>query len=204
MSKLIKKNDVLLLLTPLAPTSCLDSTQSPAPSFVHHPHTQDSPPYKAIRMNPLFLPEIVVLIGAHLTRSETIACIRVCSLWHTILAPLLHHDFIFLTSKQNKTTRNNKRKQRKATLPTPQDYGYVCGGGALLIGRDNSNNNKSNKSNHLRRPFRSKHWNAAPIISAGCQLLVSSCLSTLPQPVALCRNGLLSATSTRGRFSLLL
>ncbi|KAG0070242.1 hypothetical protein BGZ89_001063 [Linnemannia elongata] len=99
-------------------------------------------------MNPLLLPEIIVIVGAHLTRSDTIVSLRVCTLWHAALEPLLYHDFI-LPSKQFKTTRAKKRKQRRAAMLPPQDFDFKCGQRA--IGRDNNDTNKDNENKNKRR-----------------------------------------------------
>lgn len=105
----------------------------------------------ALGMNPLLLPEIILIVGAHLTRSETIVSLRVCTLWHAALEPLLYHDFI-LPYKQFKTTRAKKRKQRKAAMLPPRDFDFRCGQRA--INRDNNDDtNKDNKNkNNRRRP----------------------------------------------------
>ncbi|KAG0294595.1 hypothetical protein BGZ96_000868 [Linnemannia gamsii] len=103
-------------------------------------------------MNPLLLPEIILLIGARLTRSETIACLRVCSLWHATLVPLLYYNFTLPHKQQHKSTRHKKRKQRWTAPRLSTDYGHECGSGALLVGRNNSSSNsKNSKSNYLRR-----------------------------------------------------
>ncbi|KAK3832957.1 MAG: hypothetical protein JOS17DRAFT_741158, partial [Linnemannia elongata] len=111
-------------------------------------HTHTLHPF-SLGMNPLLLPEIILIVGAHLTRSEAIVSLRVCSLWHAALEPFLYHDF-FLPYKQFKTTRAKKRKQRKAAMLTPQDPDYRCGQRA--IGRDNHDNaSKDNKNKNNRR-----------------------------------------------------
>ncbi|KAK3842594.1 MAG: hypothetical protein J3R72DRAFT_442690 [Linnemannia gamsii] len=66
-----------------------------------------------IIINPLLLPEIIDLIGTHLTRLEITSSLRVCSLWHAVLEPLLYRDFI-LPHKQQKNNRAMKRARKQA------------------------------------------------------------------------------------------
>ncbi|KAF9541711.1 hypothetical protein EC957_002730 [Mortierella hygrophila] len=102
-------------------------------------------------MNPLLLPEIILIVGAYLTHSETIISLRVCTLWHAVLEPLLYHDFT-LPYKKFKTTRAKKRKQRKAAMLSPRDL-TSCAVNEQLVETTTTIPTKDNKNkNNRQRP----------------------------------------------------
>ncbi|KAG9062094.1 hypothetical protein KI688_006819 [Linnemannia hyalina] len=100
-------------------------------------------------MNPLLLPEIILIVGAYLTRSETIISLRVCTLWHDALEPLLYHDFS-LPCNKFKTTRAKKRKQRKAAMLPPRDL-TSCAVNEQLVETTTTTPTKDNKNKNSRR-----------------------------------------------------
>ncbi|KAG0201241.1 hypothetical protein BGX28_005890 [Mortierella sp. GBA30] len=55
--------------------------------------------------SPLELPEIIHNIGIHLPRNDQVHFIRVCSLWHQAVVPLIWHDITLSSQKRSSAKR---------------------------------------------------------------------------------------------------
>ncbi|KAG0320434.1 hypothetical protein BG000_003590 [Podila horticola] len=84
----------------------------------------------ADKLHPLLLPEVLRLIGPHLSQASNVACLRVCRTWHLNLTPFLFRE-ILLPKRSNGKAKAAGKTSKRALRPLVsalQRNGYMIRG----------------------------------------------------------------------------
>ncbi|KAG0014812.1 hypothetical protein BGZ81_000248 [Podila clonocystis] len=80
-------------------------------------HVADNRSNKAtLQINPLLLPEVVRLIGPHLSQASNVACLRVCRTWNFNLTPFLFRE-VSLPKRSNGNSKATGKTSKRALRP---------------------------------------------------------------------------------------
>ncbi|KAF9301834.1 hypothetical protein BGZ74_006211 [Mortierella antarctica] len=94
----------------------------------HHGHGSDSDNDNThVNLNPLLLPEVLRLIGPHLSQASNVASLRVCRTWNLNLTPFLFRD-VLLPKRSNgkpKATGKTSKRALRPLVSALQRNGYM-------------------------------------------------------------------------------
>ncbi|KAF9333232.1 hypothetical protein BG006_003869 [Podila minutissima] len=94
----------------------------------HHGHGSDNDNDNThVILNPLLLPEVLRLIGPHLSQASNVASLRVCRTWNLNLTPFLFRD-VLLPKRSNgkpKATGKTSKRALRPLVSALQRNGYM-------------------------------------------------------------------------------